>query len=147
MQTPKIIVLLVCSGFSQPLKGVLSILLGICVLIIFVFSIEFFFILVWRRVYSPMDSTFLGFWDFEVRIWECTSRVVEDYWGEEFSMNGVLNVCSILVRLCTSCASVVECGCFTLSELFPIAFGLCFTTTKSISETKKIASKGGEYCT
>ncbi len=60
----------------------------------------------------------------------------------------VLNVCSILVGLCTSCASVVESVCFTLSELFPIAFGLCFTTTKSISETlKKIASKGGEYCT
>lgn len=63
-------------------------------------------------------------------------------------MNGVLNVCSILVGLCTSCASVVESVCFTLTELFPIiAFGLCFTTTKSISETQKIASKGGEYCT
>jgi hypothetical protein len=58
----------------------------------------------------------------------------------------VLNVCSILVGLCTSCASVVESACFTLSELFPIAFGLWFTT-KSISETQKITSKGGEYCT
>lgn len=62
-------------------------------------------------------------------------------------MNGVLNLCSILVQLCTSCASVVESMCCTLIELFPIAFGLCFTTTKSISETQKIASKGGEYCT
>jgi hypothetical protein len=62
-------------------------------------------------------------------------------------MTGMLNVCSILVGLCTSCACVVESVCFTLTELFPIAFGLCFTTTKSISETQKIASKGGEYCT
>jgi hypothetical protein len=54
---------------------------------------------------------------------------------------------SILVGLCTSCALVVENVCFILNEFFPTAFGPCFTTTKRILETQKIASKGGEYCT
>jgi hypothetical protein len=62
-------------------------------------------------------------------------------------MNGVLDVCSILVGLCTSCAFVVDNVYFTLNELFPIAFGVCFTTTKSILKTQKIASKVGECCT
>jgi hypothetical protein len=63
-----IIMLLVYNNLFQPLKGVLFIFLGICVLIIFVFSIEFLFILVLRIIHSSMDSTFLGFWDFEMRI-------------------------------------------------------------------------------
>jgi hypothetical protein len=47
--------------------------------------------------------------------------------------------------LCTNCAFVVENVCFTLNQLFPIDFGLCFTTIKNNLETQKITSKGGGY--
>jgi hypothetical protein len=49
----------------------------------------------------------------------------------------------IVYQLCF----VVDNIYFILNELFPIAFGVCFTTTKSILKTQKIASKGGECCT